>query len=132
MDLVVESYRLARKLPKTEVYGLVSQLQRSAVSVPANIAEGNGRNQLGDYLRHLAIAHGSLMELETHFIVATRLGFLTAPEQDDVLGRTREVGRMLRRLVASLSRTRVATKPRVFGQTRSDPMPDAWYLASAQ
>jgi four helix bundle protein len=62
MDLVVESYRLSRLLPKSEVYGLGSQLQRAAVSVPANIAEGQGREHLGEYVHHLSIANGSLME----------------------------------------------------------------------
>ena len=65
MDLVVESYRIAALLPKSETYGFAIQIQRSAVSVPANIAEGHGRDHLGDYLRHLSIANGSLMELET-------------------------------------------------------------------
>lgn len=102
MELVVESYRLTRELPRAEVYGLTAQLRRSAVSVPANIAEGNGRNQLGDYLRYLSIAHGSLMELETHIVLATQLGFFSASDQEGLLGRTREVGMMLRRLVASL------------------------------
>lgn len=66
MDLVVEAYTLAKQLPKMETYGLVNQIQQSAVSVLANIAEGHGREHLGDYLRHLSIANGSLKELETH------------------------------------------------------------------
>jgi four helix bundle protein len=67
MALVVESYSVARLLPKSESFGLIGQMQRAAVSIPANIAEGHGREHLGDYVRHLSIANGSLMELETHF-----------------------------------------------------------------
>ena len=69
MDLVVESYRITTMLPKSETYGLASQIQRAAASVPANIAEGHGREHLGDYLHRLSIANGSLLELETHILV---------------------------------------------------------------
>ncbi|HYL78392.1 MAG TPA: four helix bundle protein [Bryobacteraceae bacterium] len=95
MDLVVESYRLSRLLPKAEVYGLASQMQRCAVSVPANIAEGQGRDHLGDYVRHLSIANGSLMELETHLLLASRLAYLTNQDLDQAFALTAEVGRML-------------------------------------
>jgi hypothetical protein len=61
MDLVVESYKISKRLPRTETYGLASQIQRAAVSIPANIAEGHGRDHLGEYLHHLSIANGSLM-----------------------------------------------------------------------
>src|SRR5207247_9756088 len=66
MGLVVECYRITTLLPKNETYGMVNQIQRAAVSVPANIAEGHGRDHLGDYLHHLSVANGSRMELETH------------------------------------------------------------------
>ena len=66
MDLVVATYRIAARLPRGEQYGLVNQMQRAAVSVPANIAEGHGRSGCREYLHHLSVARGSLMELETH------------------------------------------------------------------
>src|SRR5262245_48278962 len=84
MNLVVESYRLANQLPKSELYGLTSQIQRAAISVPANIAEGHGRDHLGDYLRHLSIANGSLMELETHLLLIHRLAYLSIEDIEPV------------------------------------------------
>ena len=70
------SYELTKQFPPNELYGLVSQIRKAAVSIPANIAEGHGREHLGDYLHHLSIANGSLMELETHLLLAGRLGYL--------------------------------------------------------
>jgi len=102
MDLVVESYRLSRLLPKFEIWGLASQIQRAAVSVPANIAEGQGREHLGDYVRHLSIANGSLMELETHLLLLIRLNYFAEPDLACALALTAEVGRMLTGLTQSL------------------------------
>ena len=102
MDLVELSYRLARRLPTTETYGLITQIQRSAVSIPANIAEGHGRRHLGDYLHHLSISNGSLMELETHFLIGVRLGYLKQTEIDPAMQLAEEVGRMLGGLVLKL------------------------------
>jgi len=104
MDLVVASYRLTNLFPKSETYGLSSQIQRSAASVPANIAEGHGREHLGDYLHHLSIANGSLMELETHILVAGRLNYVGREEVDRMLSQTGEVGRMLAGLIRSLKK----------------------------
>jgi four helix bundle protein len=100
--LVVESYRVAKLLPKTENYRLIGQIQRAAVSVPANIAEGHGREHLGDYLRHLSFANGSLMELETHFLIAVELGYVTREQGSTVMSMTSEVGRMLTGLTRRL------------------------------
>ncbi|MBI3661963.1 MAG: four helix bundle protein [Acidobacteria bacterium] len=103
MDLVVESYQLAKKLPHDELYGLVSQIRRAAVSVPANIAEGHGRRRLGDYLHHLSIASGSLTELETHLLIAVRLKYLQADEIKRVWEMATEVGKMLTGLSEKLN-----------------------------
>src|SRR5881628_2959958 len=105
MDLVVECYRITALLPKNETYGLVNQIQRAAVSVPANIAEGHGREHLGDYLHHLSVANGSLMELETHCIIAQRLTY-AAGDIAPLLERAAEVGRMLAGLIRALKRRR--------------------------
>jgi len=102
MDLVVESYRLSNLLPKSEMFGLTAQIRRAAVSIPANIAEGHGREHLGDYLRHLSIANGSLMELETHFVVVTRLSYITIDEVHKAIQLAGEVGRMLAGLTSKL------------------------------
>lgn len=106
MDLVEESYRLTKGLPKAETYGLCSQIQRAAISIPANIAEGHGREHLGDYLHHLSIANGSIMELETHVFLIQRLSFVGPVEIERALELTGEVGRMLAGLTRSLSAKR--------------------------
>lgn len=102
MDLVVLSYELTKKLPAEERYGLISQIKRSASSVPANIAEGHGRKRTGDYLHHLSIAHGSLMELETHLLIAQRLAYLQLAAVTPLLQQSNELSRMLSGLVQKL------------------------------
>ena len=103
VDLIVTSYQLSKRLPATETYGLASQIQRAAVSVAANIAEGFGRKQLGDYLQHLSISNGSLKELETHFIVIVRLGLVKSEDVDPALRQAEEIGRMLAGLIQKLN-----------------------------
>src|SRR5215813_3468593 len=110
MNLVVESYRLTNQLPKSETYGLTSQIQRAAVSIPANIAEGHGREHLGDYLRHLSIANGSLMELETELLAAQRVGYVSGDILVKPLALAGEVGRMLAGLTRSLRWRRPFTR----------------------
>ena len=77
MELAEACYRLTSTFPPSELYGLTSQIRRSASSIPANIAEGYGRRGRGDYVRFVGIAQGSLMELETHLLLSQRLGFGT-------------------------------------------------------
>ncbi|MGD0129237.1 MAG: four helix bundle protein [Terriglobia bacterium] len=101
MDLVIAVYQLTKSFPKSEVYGLASQIQRAAVSVPSNIAEGHGLKQTQAYARHLAIANGSLTELETQLEIARRLGYLTV-DNESVINQAGEVGRMLAGLRRSL------------------------------
>ena len=106
MDLSAECYLACKGFPVSETYGLSNQVRRAAVSIPANIAEGNGRTTLGDYLRHLSVANGSLMELETHIQLARRFGYVNEPQEIHLLGISSEVGRMLARLMASLKARR--------------------------
>ncbi len=102
MDLVEATYILTRQYPKEERYGLTSQTQRAAVSVPANISEGYGRTHRGDYKRFLSIARGSLCELETHFTIAVRLGYIPREIMLPPWELAQSVGKMLRKLIASL------------------------------
>lgn len=101
MELVVEIYRITARFPKSETYGLSNQMQRAAVSVPSNISEGYALKQTKSYLRHLAIASGSLAELETQLEISARLKYLL-PEDQQVIAKAQEVGRMLTGLRSSL------------------------------
>lgn len=102
MDLVVDCYRLSEAFPKSETYGLASQLRRSAVSVPANIAEGHGRGTPKSFVNFIWIANGSLTELETHILISERLGYVQSESIVAVLQAIREIGRMLVGLRRSL------------------------------
>jgi four helix bundle protein len=102
MDLVEQCYLRSERFPRSEEFGLRAQLRRSSVSVPSNIAEGHGRSTTGDFVRHVSIAHGSLMELETQVLIAGRLHYLEAAEVDDLLKRADEIGRMLTSLARRL------------------------------
>jgi four helix bundle protein len=102
MDLVAEVYRLTDRFPREERYGLAQQVKRAVVSIPSNIAEGHGRDHLGDYLRHLSVANGSLMELETHFSIAVRLGYLEQTDVRKLFEGTAQVGQLLAGLVRAL------------------------------
>ena len=106
MDLVVECYQATQRFPKSELYGLVSQMRRAAVSIPSNIAEGHGRSHTGQYVQHISIANGSLMELETQILIAARLNFLNREESRDFLSRTADLGRMIAGLLGKLQEKR--------------------------
>ena len=105
MDLVVLCYQITKKFPKSETYGLASQVQRSAVSIPANIAEGRERQHSREFLQHLSIAYSSLAELETHVQIAERLKYIDVNHLGQVLDKTGEVGRMLNGLRKSIEKT---------------------------
>ena len=94
IDLVVDVYKATSEFPKEEKYGLTSQMRRSAVSVPSNIAEGAGRNSDKEFCHFLAIAHGSSYELETQDIVSERLNLINKETCDDLCNKIIEVQKM--------------------------------------
>jgi four helix bundle protein len=102
IDLAVIVYKVSSIFPREEMYGLISQIRRAATSVPANIAEGYGRENLGNYIQFLRIAQGSLKEVETHMILSNRLEMADDSAKDDILQRCENVGKMLRALIRSL------------------------------
>jgi four helix bundle protein len=102
IDITLAVYRLTSKFPANELYGLTSQLRRSASSIPANIAEGHARGATKDLLRFLSIARGSLAEVETHLIIAQRLGYGTEQEIEAIQRMAEEENRMLAGLRKSL------------------------------
>lgn len=105
MELVTLVYTHTRVFPKEEVYGLTSQIRRAAVSVPSNIAEGQGRLSTGEFLNHLSIARGSLMEVQTQTRIAERLGYLHPTATEEILKVATSVAQMLNALIKSLHRT---------------------------
>ena len=104
MDLVVEVYALTRGFPPDERYGLTSQTRRAALSVPANIAEGNGRSYRREYVHHVSIARASLSELMTCLEIAQRLGYISPDVFRPLVVRLEEVSRMLLMLMRALNR----------------------------
>jgi four helix bundle protein len=102
VDLVLKVYEATDCFPQKEVFGLTNQLRRAAVSIPSNIAEGQGRNSNRDFLRYLSMARGSLQELETQLLIASRLGFLTDSYKDELVEIIADTGRLLNGLSRSL------------------------------
>ncbi|HEV2972861.1 MAG TPA: four helix bundle protein [Pirellulales bacterium] len=102
MDVAEETYRLTSPFPKHELYGLCSQMQRAAVSIPSNIAEGHARDSTREFLHHISITFGSIAELETQLLLSNRLDYLAKPKLDEVMPQIDRVGRMLGGLQRSL------------------------------
>jgi four helix bundle protein len=92
------------RFPHSEIYGLTSQLRRASVSIPSNIAEGQGRFGAAEFRHFLRQANGSLMELETQILIAERLDYITSDEANNLLNNAAEVGKILNGLIASLER----------------------------
>ncbi len=103
MQLVVAVYHVSKSFPKEETYGLTSQSRRASVSIPANIAEGQGRRLTKEFQQFLAHARGSLLELDTHMELALRLGYINTEQHAAIQEKLDEVGRLLNGLIRSLS-----------------------------
>ena len=102
MALAAACYLKTRSFPREEMYGLTSQIRRAATSVPANIAEGNGRENTGAYINLLRISQGSLKELETHIILAHTVELMEKTIADEILVACDQVGKLLRALIRAL------------------------------
>jgi four helix bundle protein len=102
MVLAEDCYRLTAKFPREEMFGLTSQIRRAGASIAANIAEGHGRESTGSFVQSLRVAQGSTKELETHLLLAQRVGIASADVIEPALIRCAETGKMLRALIRSL------------------------------
>lgn len=106
MDLVIATYRVTESFPTWELYSLTKQIRRAVASIPANIAEGQGRRMSGEYLQFLGNARGSLHELDTHLEIARRLEMLDGNEYCALMKRLAEVRMLLNGLMRSLDASR--------------------------
>ena len=104
LDLAVLVHRSSTALPRSEIYGLVSQMRRAATSVPSNIAEGYARRSTKEFIYFLRVARGSMAELETQLLLAQRVGYLPERQVTELQDRIDEVGRILHAVVAGLRR----------------------------
>ncbi|SRR5258706_11258615 len=100
MVLVKDVYTLTREFPKEEIYGLMSQMRRAAVSIPSNLAEGAARNGSKEFVQFLGVAKGSLSELETQLLISAELGYL--PREHEIFEKVEEVSRLLAGLQKSV------------------------------
>jgi four helix bundle protein len=103
MDLVDAVYQATQRFPSEEKFGLVNQLRRAAVSIPSNIAEGQGRHTTPEFSRFLSIAHGSVREVETQVMIARRQAYLTPDHETALLNLCAETGRLIQGLMNKLS-----------------------------
>jgi four helix bundle protein len=103
ISFVTEIYNLTKTFPKEEIYCIVSQIRRAAVSIPANIAEGCARKSTKEYIQFLYVSMGSAAELETHMIISSNLGYIAKNECEKLQTSLEEIIRMLSGLIKSLS-----------------------------
>jgi four helix bundle protein len=104
MDLVETIYRVTGTFPREEIYGLTSQIRRAAISIPSNIAEGNGRNTTRDYVHFLGVAYGSVKEVETQTLIAERLRYINSARSTELVTMTGEIARLISGVMNSLNR----------------------------
>lgn len=103
IDLVVEIYRLVKFLPREEIYALSDQMRRAAVSIPSNIAEGQGRNTKKEFVNFLSIARGSQTELETQLQICVRLNYISSEQVETALNLCQEINKMLNSMIVKLT-----------------------------
>jgi len=104
LNLVEEIYRITKNFPDEEKFGLISQMRRAAVSIPSNIAEGNGRKYSKEYVHFLYNARGSLMEIKIQIEIAKRLLYIDEEEYDNLTNLTERIRLMLQKLIGSIQR----------------------------
>ncbi len=109
IKLVKSTYQVTQQFPDHELYSLVNQMRRAAVSVPSNIAEGYTRASTKEYLRHINIAYSSLAELETQYIIAAELGYIDQSAFQKMIAKLQPVSRMLNGLSKSLRQKSIKT-----------------------
>jgi four helix bundle protein len=102
MALAALCYAKTRSFPRTEAFGMTAQIRRAAASVPANIAEGNGRELTGSYIQSLRVSQGSLKELETHVLLAQTVELMDRVDAEQILEMSEQVGKLLRSLIRAL------------------------------
>ncbi|UCG41990.1 MAG: four helix bundle protein [candidate division WOR-3 bacterium] len=110
--LCVDVYEVTKRFPKTETYALASQMQRAAVSIPSNIAEGFGRRTTADFLHSLYIAYGSICELETQILLTSKLGYQKLKETERLRQELGDAERLTKALIKSLEKKRSAGQSR--------------------
>jgi four helix bundle protein len=125
VSLTTSLYRVTSGFPDTERYGLTSQIRRAATSIAANIAEGWGRGSTGEYVQFLTVGRGSLMELETHLIVAHELRLLGADQFGAFSKQIEDIGKMLNRLMGALRAHKARTSARTPGPEPRIPNPES-------
>ena len=107
ISLVTEVYTITAQFPGHEIYGLTSQLRRASVSIPSNIAEGHGRATPGEFIQFLCQARGSLCEVQTQIVIAHRLAYITQEQEQLLIAKTNELGRVLNGLITSIQRKKL-------------------------
>ncbi|GHV01482.1 four helix bundle protein [Clostridia bacterium] len=105
MDLAKEVYRITFKLPKNETYALANQMQRAAVSIASNIAEGQSRNSTKEFVNFLSIARGSKAELETQLLLCREIGYLADTDIETAMGLLAEISKMIASITKALKHT---------------------------
>jgi four helix bundle protein len=105
IEIAKQCYVVTRGFPKEELFGMTSQIRRAAASVPANVAEGYGRDSKGEYVQFLRVSQGSLKELETHLILSREVGIVDSARVERILSDCERLGKMLRSLVRAIQRS---------------------------